>query len=421
MSNIYFNSLAGMMAASFGLKNVSNNVSNMQSPGYKGSNVFFQSIGGGGNLNDNLGGNIGNGVSVGDSNINFRQGNLESTGISTHLAIDGEGFFIVQMKSGEYLYTRDGEFDFDKDGYLIDTHTKGYVMGYDKAGHLTKITKNGPETYPGKATSEVLLSGNIYYEEIIKNNPNNNDDSTDKSKYKKITFTVDIYDDKGTLHHLDLTFEVDETEPSPNKINLLKVEENGGVLYQFDGLGTPDYSIEFSMGGYPSENHSFDLDLTSLNQTIRFDFGKEKDGASKYVMFQNHSGNNTQINVNYQDGYALGNLYGTKFDENGQIEYLYTNDQSSKGIHVALARFDDPNATLTSTDNNAFRARTNEGRHIGKANENALGGLVAGKIELSNVDSTNEFANIVILQRMFQACSQMMEIDKQLLEELYKK
>ncbi len=74
--------------------------------------------------------------------------------------------------------------------------------------------------------------------------------------------------------------------------------------------------------------------------------------------------------------------------------------------------------TLIQTHDSLFQAKNEKGRHIGRANKDGFGSIKSNQLESSNVDSTTEFANIVILQRMFQACSQIMDIDKQLLEEL---
>ncbi len=124
------------------------------------------------------------------------------------------------------------------------------------------------------------------------------------------------------------------------------------------------------------------------------------------------------IEVRDQDGYDQGNPIDFSFTENGQIIYSYDNGQTVEGIHIALARFDNAEDTLVQARDNLFRAKNNQGRHIGIANKNGFGNIQQKQVETSNVDATNEFANIVVLQRMFQACSQIMDIDKQLIEQL---
>ena len=129
----------------------------------------------------------------------------------------------------------------------------------------------------------------------------------------------------------------------------------------------------------------------------------------------------TKIEAFQNDGYGEGKQISFSFDENGQIAYNYDNGQAIEGIHVGLARFDDMEHTLVQTKDNLFRAKSDKGIHLGRANKDGFGSIKAKQLESSNVDSTTEFANIVILQRMFQACSQIMDIDKQLLEGLESK
>ena len=121
------------------------------------------------------------------------------------------------------------------------------------------------------------------------------------------------------------------------------------------------------------------------------------------------------------DGYGAGKQISVSFDENGQISYHYDNNQSIKGVHVGLARFEDQEHSLSPTHDSLFKAHSDCRIHFGKANQDGFGSIKAKQLESSNVDSTVEFANIVILQRMFQACSQIMDIDKKLLDDLESK
>jgi flagellar hook protein FlgE len=132
-----------------------------------------------------------------------------------------------------------------------------------------------------------------------------------------------------------------------------------------------------------------------------------------------HTG--TTIEVMQQDGYSEGKQMGVSFDDNGQILYQYDNGQSEAGIRLGLALFDDMEHTLVQTMDNLFRAKDTHGRHLGHPNQKGFGTIQSNTVESSNVDSTMEFGNIVVLQRMFQACSQIMEMDKQLLDELMRK
>ena len=185
MSSTYYTSLSGMMAASVGLQNTSNNITNMQSPGFKRSDVFYSSLNNGGGQNG-----LGSGVTVGGHSTNFSAGTYLPTGNPSDLAIVGDGFFIIKLKNNELLYTRDGEFAFNPDGLLIDKHSGGQVQGYDEKGALVSIHQYGSKTNPGKATHAMDLTGELIIVEKEKdpNTPENPDPF--KSKYEPIRFSV---------------------------------------------------------------------------------------------------------------------------------------------------------------------------------------------------------------------------------------
>jgi flagellar hook protein FlgE len=421
MSSTYYNSLSGMLAASYGLQNTSNNVSNMQSPGFKRKDVFYSSLGNGGGQN-----NLGSGVSVGGQSTNFSAGNYLETKNPADLAIVGNGFFIVKLKNGELLYTRDGEFRFNNDNMLIDKHSGGLVQGYDKNGALVSISQSGSKTHPGKATESVYLSGEFIITELAADSVDTKDRDPTKSKFERIKFDVgSIFDAQGKEHKVTLEF---ESSSSP-----LTGSNNGDNLtWDLIAVSCDNESIPFD-----PQTLQFDHDYNGVthndkstikiklnnDQLVTLHFGDYgTDEATSVRLYKKDIEHvNNKIEVKKHDGYGLGKQIGYSFDENGQISYNYDNGQSEEGIHVALATFDDLEHTLVQSHDNLFRSKNDSGRRIGLANKQGFGCIQPQKIESSNVDSTTEFANIVVLQRMFQACSQIMDIDKQLLEELYKK
>lgn len=435
MSNTYYTSLTGMLAASYGLQNASHNVANMQSPGFKRSDVFYSSLGDGKNH-----GQFGSGVTVAETATNFSAGKYLGTGNPADFAIVGQGFFIVRLKNGEILYTRNGEFNFNSEGVLVDKRSGGFVQGYNAHGDLVPIQQTAAKTLVGKATRHVNLAGDFI---LVKAKQNNNQDPDPiKSDYENIQFTVDnIFDAKGKAHKIEFEFkpkgylrnQPNDNQPNTNHPNDNRLNNNrDGLEWElikasYDGINlalTPQF-LEFSdlQQGAPASGQNFiDLQLPS-NQLVTFNFGNYMSDQDKSVRLNIEDAIKpaTNITVYQQDGNIEGNLIGFSFDENGQISWQYDNNQTIGGIHIALAKFDDLEHNLIPANDNLFRAKTEQGRQIGRANKDGFGNLQPGKIETSNVDSTTEFANIIVLQRMFQACSQIMEIDKQLLEELHKK
>lgn len=175
-----------------------------------------------------------------------------------------------------------------------------------------------------------------------------------------------------------------------------------------DGQEVPfdEQNIIFSnVGSGPgSSNNSIKLTLNN-GQPLFIKLGTYVDGANSVQLKETkYNSEGTKIELFQNDGYGLGKQISFTFDEHGQISYNYDNGQSITGIHVGLARFDDLAHSLVSTQNNLFRAKNDDGRHIGRANKDGFGSIKSKQVESSNVDSTTEFANIVILQRMFQAC-----------------
>jgi flagellar hook protein FlgE len=417
MSNTYYTSLSGMMAASYGLRNTSNNVANMQSTGYKRTDVFYSSLGNGAGQHG-----LGSGVCVAGESINFSSGNYQETGSPSDLAVVGNGFFIVKLVNGELLYTRNGQFGFNNDGLLIDKHSGGLVQGYDHRGGLAPISQFGPKISSGKATHCIQLKGEFILSEVDTNSNDSipPDPDTNKSKYLPIEFSVSIFDDQGKSHKVTLVFE------SPHKIEgdsnlqwrLIKANCNDGTNINFN-----EQEIHFSSdldGTAEAEANSINLTMNN-NQKIKINFGSFTDDVDHSVRLnkKNMSPSPRPIEEVKQDGFGFGKQIEFGFDDNGRISYKYSNGQSEEGIHVALALFDDLENTLITAHDNLFRAKNTSSLRIGKPNQENFGTLQPKKLESSNVDSTTEFANIVVLQRMFQACSQIMDIDKQLLEELY--
>lgn len=407
------------MAASYGLQNTSNNVANMQSPGFKRNDVFYSTLG-----NGNGDEGLGSGVCIGGSITNFSDGKYLETTNPSDLAIVGQGFFVIRLKNGELLYTRDGEFGFNAQGILIDRHSGGQVQGYDKARNLVPIHEKGPKTCDGKATRELFLNGQFIL--LEKSDDDKSEPGPYKSKYENIKCSVyKVYDAQGKEHELKLEFQSTPVLVSGEDTNI----PDDGTSWDLISITCDDAEISYSNdqkiifsglnSGPNLENNSIQFNLNG-KQEIKLHFGNFKEGAESSVQLKESKLNpeGTKIEVMQNDGYGQGKQISFSFDENGQISYNYDNGQSIEGIHIGLARFDDLEHNLIQTSNNLFRTKNDNGIHLGTANKEGFGSIKSRQLESSNVDSTTEFANIVILQRMFQACSQIMDIDKQLLEEL---
>src|SRR5579859_4685177 len=140
MQSLY-NSVSGMFGFSQTLNTISNNISNMNTPGFRGSESFLENV-----MADD-------GTKVAGTGKNLSEGQIEQTNTSTDVAINGEGLFILKDSQGNTYYTRSGQFQFNSDGVLVDSVNKYQVQGYDSSGGYGAINISDLTTLPAQATS----------------------------------------------------------------------------------------------------------------------------------------------------------------------------------------------------------------------------------------------------------------------------
>lgn len=161
MFSSMLSALSGMLGFSKGLDVISNNVANMNTPGFKASELQFRDLYYRYGLGDGSGGfdQIGEGVNTGSTRVKFQQGDLRQTGNALDVAIDGNGFFVVR-KDGQTFYTRSGQFEFDNEGFLVEKGSGARVAAFED-GRLVDISISGLRVNPPKPTSEVKLAGTL--------------------------------------------------------------------------------------------------------------------------------------------------------------------------------------------------------------------------------------------------------------------
>ena len=188
-----YTSLSGLLTFSRGLDVLSNNVTNLNTPGYKGSELqfreqFYRYRMTGENNGRLFASQIGSGVVGQDTSLRFGQGDLQETGEGTDIAIDGNGFFVLR-EGGNELFTRAGQFAFDDDGYLVARGSDARVLGMDASGSLVDISLSGLRSRPPKATSRVSFVNNL---------------STGATGHE--VSGVEVFDRLGKKHELTVVF-----------------------------------------------------------------------------------------------------------------------------------------------------------------------------------------------------------------------
>ena len=384
MLQSFFNGLSGMFSFAKGLDNVSNNVANMNTPGFRGSDSFLRNVG--------TNGDGGYGTSMQGTSTRLSAGEIRQTGNATDLAINGTGFFVVKNDKGDLFYTRAGQFSFNEDGVLIDSATEMEVLGISEGSNLNSINIEDAKSKAAEATSTISLAGAL-----------SSADTTHTIE------NVTVFDSTGQSHNLKLVFTKPDTTSKTWTFEIFEDDDETVLGTGQVGFGSTDVLL---IGLNESE---VELSFDGISQTVNFYFGEA--GSVSNTTGAGIDENST-LGIREADGHGALGLSSVKFDEEGNIEYTYSNGDTELGPQLAIASFSDE-SKLHLISGSLFRANENMNPTYGQADNLGLGAIVGGSIELSNIDLTQEFADILIIQRGYQASSQVMSVSNELIEQFY--
>ena len=383
MFQSFFTGLSGMFSFSRNLDNVSNNIANLNTPGFKGSDTFYSSLTSGGNAI---------GTQISGEQQRLTQGEIRQTGNPGDLAISGNGFFVLQQ-DGQTFYTRAGQFQFNDEGFLVDPGSGAQVAAVNDSGQLEPINIDNFRVLAPEATSLVNFAGNL---------------SSDQAS--ETVSGITVFNGLGEQVNLNFAF-TNNSSTTPGSWNVVVTDDDGNTL--------ATQEIRFNDDGTPAENfNELSIDLTDSNggvDTVRFSFGEPGSFAGTTSV---SGGDSSTVQATVTDGFELSGLTTISFDPTGQLQLNYANGQSIQGPTLALASFSNE-ATLSIESGSIFAAEDISTRTIGTAGESGLGSIVSESIELSNVDLSREFADMIIIQRGFQASSRILNVSNELLDQLY--
>jgi flagellar hook protein FlgE len=404
-----FSGVSGLRTHQIMMDVVANNISNVNTTGFKNSRATFQESisqvlrGASGVAPVRAGVNpmqIGLGVQTASIDGVFTQGATQITGRSTDVSIQGDGFFAVNV-AGEVRYTRAGSFSVDQGGNLTGP-SGGIVMGWmadpvtgavDFDGPIVSIRLPAGQVLEPRATSSVELSGNLPATAAV----------GDVART-----SIVVYDGLGNPHELQSVFTKTAT-------NQWSVEFTPPAGASPASLGP--YALTFSASGNLVSPASLDLPLTGVTfpggapaQAITMRFG----GTSPLVQF----GGPTTVESLSQDGSGMGIMRGFAIGNDGTISGQFSNGQTKTLGYLALANFNNPSG-LVRQGESMFVVSNNSGLpQIGRPGDGTVGSLNAGTLEMSNVDLAQEFTNLIIAQRGFQANSRSITTSDEMLQEL---
>lgn len=378
----------GLLGHAKGLRTVGNNLANVNTAGYKSSQLAFTDLfnqGGGAGERQGTAGAAGSGTGLSTlaAQVNFKAGLDASTGSPLDLNIDGNGFYAIE-RDGQILYTRAGNFRFDEKGILVNAageHVKALVDG-----KLVDVNVDGMTRSLPKATTTVAIKGNLT--SAVVNPPIN-------ASLRNLT----VYDADGTNRPVNLSF---KNNGSGNFA--VTVTDAAGAT-----LATGD--LKFA-GGFP---------VAGAN-TLTFRYAPA--GAAPFNVKLDFSANvtllagATTLSMANQDGWATGVKSDQSVSSDGTVKVFYSNGQTVDGPRLSLANF--RSATeLEQVGGSAFALREGAEVEYGYAGDPAFGKLRPGHLEGSNVDLAEEFGNLILMQRGYQASSHVISTANDMIQQLF--
>ncbi|MBA2964777.1 MULTISPECIES: flagellar hook protein FlgE [Ramlibacter] len=378
--------MTGLQGYSRGLRVIANNTANLDTPGYKASSLQFADLFYTGA--DQAGGRatqLGHGLATTGTQLDLRQGDLRDTGNPFDLAIDGDGLFVLRPEDGSTRYTRAGNFQFDADGRLVDRANGALVLGRDAAGVDAPLSLLGLKTTAGAPTAVARFAGNLSSTVETQTIP-----------------SVHVHDAMGETHELAVKFtRTDDQAIGSWKVELLDGATTvGEATMQFID-GRPD-----AASGKPSFTYT---PAGKAAQVVVLDFSAD---VTSYA-----AGNLSTLAMSAQDGRPPGSLTKLTFNARGALVATYSNGQEVEGARLLLARARSADAT-ESAGGNRFVAAGGQPWELGTAGDGGFGAVHAGQLEMSNVDLAREFSELVVMQRGYQASSQVISTANDMLQEL---
>lgn len=400
--------LSGLNAAAKNLDVIGNNVANTATVGFKAgqaqfSDVYASALTGGG------GSQVGIGTKLATIAQQFTQGNVTATNNPLDVAINGNGFFQVD-NNGALAYSRNGQFQIDRDEYLVNS--QGYkVQGYPIVGGV-------PGGSPGdiqlattilapSATTSAAISLNLDSRASSLSSAAFN--YADATTYTSST-SISLYDSLGNAHIYSMYF-LKTGSNAWNSYATLTTSAGSTVNLS---TGGPLSTLSFTSAGAISGGSSATQTITAAQLgtgAAALTTGVSFAGGTQY-------GSGFGVNTISQDGFASGRLTGFSIGSDGIIKARYSNGQTVDKSQIVLGTFANPQG-LQPLGNNLF-GETNASNQavVGAPGSGKLGLLQSSAVEESNVDLTAELVSMITAQRNYQANSQTIKTQDQILQTL---
>ncbi len=432
ISQSLYTGVTGLSVNSDGMAVIANNIANANAKGFKRDRAEFEDL-----LSMDLtsgagSAQIGRGARLKDVRTMHTQGGMAVTDNLTDLAIQGMGFFVlananteVQESAGKF-YTRTGSFVFDKDGYLSSSDG-GRLQGYmsNELGVLSsRLSDVRIETnsIAPQGTQKLQLDINLDAREKVMEEPFDVNKGEITSNFNT---TITVFDSYGGSHQTTVFFRRLEDEEGPTwqwhaAVDGKEVVDAGGDKMKEIGSG----KVRFDAKGNLAEEIT---DFSEVNfaggplqgQIVDFDFGKNilTEGGNG-VSASTSIAAKSVTNFHQQNGYEAGNLKSMRVDLDGSIIGVYTNGLVKTLGALALATFENQDGLMKGGRNLFYGSIESGPAKIGMAQTGTRGSIFASSLEESNVDLAQEFVQMIMTQRGFQANSRSITTTDTMYEEV---
>ncbi len=410
--------LSGLNATARNLQVIGNNIANANTVGAKAARAEFGDVYAA-SLNGAGVHSVGAGVSVIGVIQQFTQGTIRSTENPIDMAINGPGFFQTRDTHGLVTYTRNGQFQLDREGFLSNStgqHLMGYPVDYTgtvqpgRAVPLQLPTAGVPPHASTRVVAELNLDSRLAVTAPASGPAIN---FADASTYNNAT-SMTAYDSRG--QEVALTYYFQRSGPAAWNVF---VTANGTPVNGTAAAPTPLTTITFAADGSaptaPTAPVAFDVPASSNSvgaptqpiTGVLFDLRRATQFGSQFGV--------TNLS---QDGYSAGTLASIAVENNGIIMGRYTNGQTRPAGQVEIATFRNPQGLQPLGDNAWARSYSSGDAVVGVPGDGNLGLLQSGALEESNVDLTSELVSMITAQRIYQANAQTIKTEDQILQTL---
>lgn len=402
-----FSGVTGIRSHQVRMDVIGNNIANVNTTGFKGSRVTFQDVfsqtmsAGSASTTPQQ---VGLGVAVASTDLNNSPGSFQLTGREMDLAIEGNGLFILKGGDGQRVYTRVGNFDWDAEGFLVNPATGSRVQGWmaDDTGGIAstgladlsdiKLVKGDVDL--AKMTALVSMGGNLDAGTTVSA-------GTDPDYVTPYT----AYDSLGNPVSLTVAFkksagntwDVTITAPAGRTIS----GGTANLTFNPDGtLLSPDpatFDVTMTMAG--TDDQTMTIDVSKITQAYAGTAG-------------------STVLARKADGAPMGVLESVSVDAAGQVTGVFSNGFRRRLGQLGMALFTNPNGLLKVGSTGFSESSSSGAPVVGTPNSGGRGRMIAGNLEMSNVDLSTEFTNMIMTQRGFQANTRIISAADEMLQDV---